>query len=477
MLALVAALLMPGVVSAQTTAGGWSQPENVFETEGRASEVEVAADASGVVHVFWAYGAPGAEESGEVEAIYYAWLENGRWSEPVDVLVSPGGRVARFHSVVVDPSGYLHVVWSGGNALYYSRAFAPEAGSALSWTEPAALVSGVSALEPGLAVDGQGILYVVWTQASAGLMFARSEDGGRSWSAPNLIFPAEQGNELARWGRIAVDVRGRLHVALTFTRSASSAASEQGNPNYLYYLRSEDQGETWSAPFLVTPEPDFGEMNVATYGDDVVHLLWNGRAGTHGRYHRWSENGGQTWSDTQAVVRPAPQDSHGTGGLTGYPALTVDAAGALHMVTATGGGDYYYRWQDGLWSEPALLSPGLRGDGVTGEDISLEQPSIAINRGSELHVVFHDGFERIWHVAGGTGLPEARAAVLPGAESPTPEAATALTSSEGEPVSAVLAPAATGPQRGLNPAMPMLAAAAPAMLLILLVALVRRRSR
>jgi len=477
MLALAAALLTLSAVSAQSAAPAWSQPENVFETEGRASEAEVVADASGVVHVFWAYGAPGNEEAGEAEAIYYARLENGRWSAPVDVLLSPGGRVARMHSVVVDPSGFLHVVWSGGNALFYSRAFAPEAGSALSWSEPAALVSNVSALEPGLAVDGDGVLYVVWTQAAAGLMFARSDDGGISWSAPQMIFPAGLDNELARWGRIAVDGRGRLHVALTHTARADSASGDLADPNSLYYLRSEDGGDTWSAPLLVTPEPDFGEINVATHGEDVVHLAWNGRAGTHGRYHRWSADGGNTWSEVEEVIAPAPQDPLGTDGLTGFPALAVDAAGALHMVTATGGGDYYLKRQDGVWSEPVLVSPGLPGNGVTGEANSLEQPSITINRGSELHVVFHDGFERIWHVAGATGLPEEPAADLVAAELPTPAATAATAGGEVGPASAPLPPEQVGPQRSANRVMPLLAAAAPAMLLILLVALVRKRGR
>lgn len=397
--AVLVTMLVPELIFAQSDAGSWSSPLNLFETEGRASEAEIVADPFGAVHVFWAYGAPNAEDEGWAQAIYYARLQDGAWSEPIDILVSPDDRIARMPGVVVDGDGFLHAVWSGGNALFYSRAFAPEAASAAKWTAPDAITSGVSALEPAIAAGAGGVLYAVWTQARSGLMFARSDDRGATWSTPQVIYPAENNNELARWGRIAVDEAGRLHVVLTYTVNDPEARYGRTDANLLYYLRSDDQGATWSEPFLVTPEPDFGEINVATFGEDTVHLVWNGRAGRHGRYHRWSQDGGRTWSDTEEVIAPAPANPIGDGGLTGFPALAIDATGALHMVSATGGGDYYLRWEGGNWSSPVLISPGLDGSGVTRTTDSLEQPSIAISQGNQLHTVFHDGFERIWHTS------------------------------------------------------------------------------
>lgn len=384
-------------LQAQQAAGVWMPPFKLFETEGRASEAEVVSDPFGMVHVFWAYGEPGAEDKGEAEAIYYTRRENDAWTEPIDVLISPGGRGARMHSVAVDGDGYLHIVWSGGNALLYSRAFTLEAGTAHGWIPPQALTFGVSVSEPALAIAPDNTLYAVWTQANRGLMFIRSEDGGHNWSTPQIIYQADRDNELARWGRIATDQKGRLHVVLTYTLNDLEARYGRTDAMQLYYLRSDDRGATWSEPFLVTPEPDFGEINVVTFGEDTVHLVWNGRAGRHGRYHRWSGDGGKTWSDTLEVLSPAPQNPLGTGGLTGFPALTTDAIGVLHMVSTTGGGDYYFRWSNGIWSSPSLISPGLDGSGVTKTDNSLEQPSITISQGNQLHAVFHDGFERIWY--------------------------------------------------------------------------------
>jgi len=462
-------LVSPAPTQAQ--AAGWTDPWKIFETEGRASEAEIVGDPSGVVHVFWAYGAPGNEDSGTGQAIYYARKHDGAWSEPVDVLVSPGGRGARMHAVAVDIAGYLHVVWSGGDALYYSRAFAPEAGSATGWTSTKALISGVSALEPAIALGPDDALYAVWTQARSGLAFTHSEDSGTSWATPQVIYPADGEDELARWGRLAVDGAGRIHAVLTYTVNDPEAQYGRSDANLLYYLRSDDGGDTWSEPFLVTPEPDFGEINVATFGADRVHLVWNGRAGRHGRYHRWSQDGGATWSDIQEVLAPAPRHPLGDGGLTGFPALAVDATGTLHMVSATGGGDYYFRWTDGDWTPPVLISPGLDGSGVTQTVNSLEQPSIAISGGSQLHAVFHDGFERIWYTSTAIDAPAETPLPLPTIAAPVEATATATASPtpSPEPHSTPAPLPGAMVAQSSSPLPPLLEGAAPAVLLVLIV--------
>jgi hypothetical protein len=464
-------------VHGQAGTGIWTPPLNIFETEGRASEAEVVADPSGTIHAFWAYGGAGNEESGASQAIYYSHNSDDSWSVPVDVLVSPGNLVARMHSVVADSQGYLHIVWSGGNVLFYSRANALEAGRAGGWIKPLALASGAGAFEPSITVDGQDWLYIVWTEPGRGLMFAKSDSGGSAWTNPQTIFNAYQDNELARWGRIAVDDSGRLHVALTEEILLDgSQVDGRNDPNYLFYLRSEDGGKTWSGPLEVTPEPDFGEVNVATFGEDTVHLVWNGRASRRGRYHRWSQDGGQTWSNVVEILAPAPQNYVGTGGLTGFPALATDATGALHMVSATGGGDYYFRWAKGAWSQPVNISPGLDGNGVTGTRNSLEQPSSAISEGNQLHVVFHDGFERIWYTRVAIDAPFESPTVLPTPSDSAIAEPTSTPTINQEPTAVAALPAQVVPPSS-SPFSPLLAGIVAAVLLIgavVLVAISRR---
>jgi hypothetical protein len=385
------------------------------------------------------------------------------------------------HSVVADSQGYLHIVWSGGDALFYSRVDAVGAGRAGGWMTPLALASGAGALEPAIAIDGQDRLYIVWTEPGRGLMFTKSDSGGSIWTNPHAIFDAYQTNELARWSRIAVDDVGRLHVA--FTKEAlfdDSQFEGRNDPNFLYYLHSDDDGNTWSGPLEITPEHDFGEVNVTTFGEDVVHLVWNGRASRRGRYHRWSQDGGQTWSNEVEILAPAPQSHIGTGGLTGFPALVTDATGALHMVSATGGGDYYFQWADNAWSQPVYISPGLEGSGVTGSVNSLEQPSIAISKGNQLHVVFHDGFERIWYTGATIDAPYESSAVLPTQNNTATAEPTSAPIINQEPTAVAALPAQAAPPSSNSPFSPLLMSIMAALLLICAVILVtstrRRRS-
>lgn len=465
---------------AQTRSDVWSPPLNLFETAGRASEAKVVTDATGTVHVFWAYGAPDAEEEGWGQAIYYARRQDGTWSKPVDVLISPGGRTARMHSVAEDTSGYLHVVWSGGSALFYSRAHSSDAGMAAGWSAPEALAANVLVLEPSVAVGPDNSLSAVWTQGGTGLVFSRSLDGGQSWSTPKVIFEAALSTEMARWPNVAVDELGHVHVVLTHELSTdkNDPNPHVNSPMYLYYLRSDDSGESWSEPFLITPEPDFGQINVATFGKNSVHLVWNGRAGRRGRYHRWSLDGGLTWSDTVEII--SPESSAGVGGLTGNPALVVDSTGVLHLVTTSSPDNFYVRWRDGVWSAPALISPGLDGKGVTGMGGgSLEQPSIALSEGNRLHVVFHDGFERIWYTEATIDAPYQPPIALATAAPEVEPSATASISPTSLPTTVTPELARTPQPRAQSPMSPLLAGLIPAALLVsaavLLSGLRRRR--
>jgi hypothetical protein len=459
----------------------WSPPVHLFETTGRASLPEVAADSEGVIHVIWEYGEPGFVDSGAHQSLYYTRLKDGAWSIPVDVLVSPDNRVARVPSMVIDSHGYLHVIWSGGNALLYSSAYAPDAGDARNWATPQMLSSDISIGDPAIAVDDQDRLYAVWSEPNKGLILRTSDDGDL-WTEPKTIFAADDGNELARWGRIAVDDGERLHVVLTQTvQEENVREGVRDDPNFLYYLYSDDLGESWSDPFLITPEPDFGEVNVATFGENVVHLIWNGRAGREGRYHLWSNDRGVNWSDIVEVVDP--QGPYGGAGLSGIPMMKIDSKGVLHMVSTGSPFDYYTRWQDGTWSVPVNISKNVDGKGISGDETSLEGPGMTLSEGNKLHVVFHDGLERIWYTTTTIDAPR---------QTPTPLQALSLdtsTNTEGqlpeamqinkEPVPTVV-PFVQFEQEGENlPFSPLLFSIIPLILLliVLIYAFVVRRGR
>ncbi|MEN6606212.1 MAG: sialidase family protein [Bryobacteraceae bacterium] len=106
-----------------------------------------------------------------------------------------------------------------------------------------------------LVFDGpDGSLMTVWTQSSyenAGdhrIVFARSEDNGRTWSKPRKIAgPSRPGDgPNASWGFPLISRRGRIYVVWNQDRGVADISRQMtGTMDAVY---SDDFGKTWSAP-------------------------------------------------------------------------------------------------------------------------------------------------------------------------------------------------------------------------------------
>ena len=71
------------------------------------------------------------------------------------------------------------------------------------------------AFDPGVAVDAAGVAYAVWPGRDALLHLARSEDGGRSWSAPEAITPP--GVTATVFSSIVAGAEGKVAIAYAST--------------------------------------------------------------------------------------------------------------------------------------------------------------------------------------------------------------------------------------------------------------------
>ena len=389
-------------VSAQSSQPIWDEPQEVFATNGRASNAVVVADSNGAAHLFWGFGSEVLEGNIENQSIFYAKIENGGISEPTDILVSPSDLRARTPQATIDDRGFLHVVWSGGNAILHSTSFVNDAHTARGWRMPMFITSGQSALEPFISFVGGTELVIVWSNSSQGLMLSKSNDYGESWSNPRVVFGISRVGENIRWGRLATDKNGILHLVLT--QVTKSTDSDSGADDMLlYYLRSDTKGQSWSQPFLLSKEPDFGQASIVIRNDNEVHVVWNGRSYRRGRFHRWSPDNGLTWN--QPVKFIGSGDTNLSGGLTGMMPLITDNSGQIHTLS-TGTENHHLQWADSAWSKPRSISAEIEGMGISGSAQSVESPSLAITNGNQIHAVFHDGFERIWHVSGALPLPK-----------------------------------------------------------------------
>ena len=106
-------------------------------------------------------------------------------------------------------------------------------------------------------VGPEGVVYATWTsftRRSATLMFARSTDGGETWSDPVVIAEAlSAGVEGSRTGEsipaAAIDPRtGNLYVVWQDERFSTGV-------DQIVLSTSSDGGETWSEPRLVSDGP------------------------------------------------------------------------------------------------------------------------------------------------------------------------------------------------------------------------------
>ena len=188
-----------------------------------------------------------------------------------------------------------------------------------------------------------GHAYVVWWERDPLMpfvgsthQFARTVDGGATWSAPVTLDTAPAG-AIDQSAEILVLPNGSL-LALT----ARLQLEGDGALQKLFAMRSPDQGRTWEAPVQVAsqpiapiPDPETGDAlpnqdltfhSAAIAPDGAVYVAWDrDSSASSGTIDiAKSSNGGRSWS--------APTPLPGVTAFTFQPAIAVDARGTVGVV-------------------------------------------------------------------------------------------------------------------------------------------------
>jgi predicted neuraminidase len=213
-------------------------------------------------------------------------------------------------------------------------------GQRLTWT------SGDSSV-PRLAVDSSGSLHLVWEDDTPGnydVYYKKSTDGGGTWTvSKRLTWTAGSSSHPA----IAVDSEDTLHVVYDETAPGDYE---------IYYLRSADGGDTWSAPKRLTWTKERSwDAAIAVDSSDGLHVFWaDAIPGNFEIYYKKSPDGGVTWSTNKRLTWTA-DDSFG-------PSIAVDPSGDLYAAWydyTPGPADIYYKKStDGgaVWSTTKRLT-------------------------------------------------------------------------------------------------------------------------
>lgn len=219
------------------------------------------------------------------------------WSAPVNL--SDGGGAS-------NPA--LTAAGNGRYRVYWDDAFLGNffvEGNHQSWSDPISTTVPFSGTVP-LLLGYNGQTVALWRDAEDGALnvsnlLETEAVPEANWSAPTIL----DDNVLVL--DALVDANGLIH--LIYSRSTYTPSRNAG----VYYTRSEDQGLTWSQPFLLFDSPYFRSLRAQDShitleasvegGNVTLYAAWDIRTRKRIYFSR-STDGGQSWGAAVEISGP-----------------------------------------------------------------------------------------------------------------------------------------------------------------------------
>jgi hypothetical protein len=229
------------------------------------------------------------------------------WTAPRTVTGDPVSRSRNFHALHVAESGELYVAWlesrgDSGSATYITRSVDQGA----TWSPAVRVAAGESCpcCRTAIATTPTGRLYLAWRTVLPGnvrdIVVAASDDRGKTWTSPVLVH--EDGWVFEGCPHagpsLQVDQAGVLHVGWWTGKEGTSG---------VYYARSADGGRSFSRPVALgsarfsTPS----HVQLALDGRGIVVAAWDdGRDSLPRVMLRVSRDAGKTFGGE--IIAGAP---------------------------------------------------------------------------------------------------------------------------------------------------------------------------
>ncbi len=168
-----------------------------------------------------------------------------------------------------------------------------------------------------LAAGAEGTVYVAWTEYQGALWFSSSDDGGKRFSPPRRIAGGGTENP-ARAPSLALGPDRAVYLAWTVG---------EDNAADIRVARSADGGASFGKPRIVTSSPGYSDApKLAVDPRGALHLVYAESSGgpfdpSYIRYTR-STDGASSFEPSREISAPG----------AGFPALGVDTKGNLYVL-------------------------------------------------------------------------------------------------------------------------------------------------
>jgi hypothetical protein len=320
--------------------------------------------------------------------IQYSRFDGASWTPPNAIYVTEQG--IENVSPFVDSSGTLHIAWAEGltGPAYYTHAPANNAISARGWAPPIRIQIPGRTLR--LRVDSKGVIHILYIKQldDPGVFYIRSKDQGATWSEPVWLDPDILSAHVPDSLNFELDESDGLHAVWFY-----GALDQNGQPDWVRYAHSLDSGNSWSAPFLIDQVDAETNHFLTSAGP---RMIVQGQtvhvlwaAGVQSyRYHRFSTDAGLTWSE--------PKQLFGTLNGQAGDGLAIDGANRVHYFAQIRypQGIYHAIWDGTQWSQPSLIYLILQGDSSTevmGDRVHAHDTLPVVRAGNQLVLTFADG--------------------------------------------------------------------------------------
>lgn len=284
----------------------------------------IAADSQGHLHLIYEAGQDGHSH------LYYLQSSNqGKaWTQPIDI--SPDQRLAQFVRIAVDKNQAIDAVWNGAKKgaaedradLYFARS----SDGGKTFTPARAIFnSACESSGPSIAVGFDGTIHILWCEVNATtgeklIFYSRSSDNGLTWSAKQLLALENQkeGSGLSSQPTLGVSEEGVVHASWVDVIPGKNAPD-------IFYAKCEN--DKWSRPTDVSNAARIAQQPVIACGrQHKVFLTWVDNSRKEMAQDIW------TSLDSHQSGFSPPYNISDTPGVSNHPAMTADRRGRVVIV-------------------------------------------------------------------------------------------------------------------------------------------------